>query len=328
MPTISVIVPAYNAEPTLEPCLRSAMAQTLADIEIVVVDDGSTDGTRSLIQRLAAQDGRIKPIALERNGGVCRARNCALDAAVGAWIALLDADDTMRTERLERLLAAAEGLGADWIADDQYFRRVEEERPVARLFTGEPDGARLIDPAHLVLRDCPEHLNYGLLKPLVRRAFLKAHHIRYRLGMERHEDFLFNIECAVHGAKFALLNEPLYNYFLRPGSLSATAPLNTMRHLKEVSQMIRDTLLASDQERLLDAFDCRDRLIERSLRYYEVVGPLKDGTVGAALSALGRDPLILPYLVLRAGRRAYHRVRGRDPLELVLLSGRVLNAPV
>lgn len=326
MPVVSIIVPAYNAEPTLDVCLRSAIAQTLTDIEIVVVDDGSSDGTRNIILRLAGQDARIKPVLLDRNAGVCRARNSALDAAAGTWIAILDSDDTMDARRLERLVAAAEALGADWIADDQYLLREGERTPLARLFMGEPEGTRLINAVHLVLRDRPEHLNYGLLKPLVRRAFLEAHRIRYRVRTERNEDFFFNIECAVHGAKLALLNEPLYSYLLRPGSHSATAPLDSLRRLREVSHMVREILPAHDADGLRKALHSRERLIERSLRYYEVVTPLKAGQLGFALRTLARDPFILPYVAAKAVRRAYHRARKRDPLELVLLSGRLLKA--
>lgn len=326
MPTVSVIIPAFNAEPFIEGCLDSALGQTLADLEILVVEDGSADGTRAAIARVAARDARIKPIFLDQNGGVCNARNRAIDAAGGTWIALLDADDTMHDTRLSRLIAAAEALGADWIADDQHFIREGDEAPIARLFIGEPRGARLVDPARLVLLDRPEYLNYGLLKPLVRRAFLRSNHIRYRLGAERYEDFLFTIDCASHGAKFALLNEPLYNYSLRGGSLSSVDPVPRLKRMRELSEMMRATTLTKGPLSLVRALEERERLITCSLRYYGIVEPLKRGEFTKALGALRRDPLIVPFLARRLALRFCQRLGGRDPLERVLLTGRVLKS--
>jgi succinoglycan biosynthesis protein ExoO len=326
MSNVSVIIPAYNAEPYIELCLDSALGQSLSDIEILVVDDGSADGTRAVIARKAAADARIKPIFLDQNGGVCNARNRAIDAASGTWIALLDADDTMHETRLSRLLAAAEALGADWIADDQYFIREGDETPIARLFMGEPPGAGLVDPAHLVLLDRPEYLNYGLLKPLVRRAFMRANDIRYRLGTERYEDFLFTIDCASHGAKFALLNEPLYNYSLRGGSLSSVDPVPRLKRMRELSETMRATRLKEAPSSLLRALEERERLITRSLRYYGVVEPLKRGEFAKAFGGLTHDPLIVPYLAGRLALRFCQRLSGRDPLERVLLTGRLLKS--
>lgn len=321
---VSVIVPAFNAERTITACLRSALAQSLTSTEVIVVDDGSTDKTRQVIETLAADDSRVKAIYREQNGGVCNARNAALDAAHGIWAAVLDADDTMHKERLERLLAAASALGADWIADDQYFIREGETTPVARLFVDEPEGARLISASHLVARDRPDYLNYGLLKPLVRRSFLRAHAIRYRTGAEGYEDFLFTLDCAAHGAKFALLNEPLYNYTLRLKSLSSIDWAPRLRRMAELSKVMRATVLKNAPPSLLGALEARERLIERSLRYCAVVTPLKGGKVGAACKALMVDPLITPVLIKRLALRLWQRLWERDPLERVLLSGRVL----
>jgi hypothetical protein len=189
---------------------------------------------------------------------------------------------------------------------------------------GEPEGSRLIDVAHLVARDRPDYLNYGLLKPLIRRAFLRAHGIRYRLGTEGYEDFLFTLDCAAHGATFALLNEPLYNYTLRPQSLSSIDWTPRLRRMAELSKMMRSTVLKEAPLSLLKALVERERLIELSLRYGAIVSPLKRGEISAACKALCGDPLILPVLMRRLAIRLWQRLWERDPLERVLLSGRVL----
>src|SRR5689334_11448209 len=104
---VSVVVPAHNAERTLEETLRSAMAQTVSAIEIVVVDDGSEDGTREIVARLAALDGRIR-LVRSANAGVASARNLGIRHARGRFVAPLDADDIWHPAKLEKQLAVFE----------------------------------------------------------------------------------------------------------------------------------------------------------------------------------------------------------------------------
>lgn len=109
--TISVIIPVYNMEDTVEKCIESVRNQTWRDLEIIVVDDGSTDGTAALCDRAAAEDARVKVIHRE-NGGVSAARNTGLAAATGEYIAWLDSDDWMVPEAMQRLMEAIDGSGA------------------------------------------------------------------------------------------------------------------------------------------------------------------------------------------------------------------------
>lgn len=101
MPAISVVIPAYNAERTLGETLQRALAQTLRDIEVLVIDDGSTDGTAQIASTTG--DPRVRTISVS-NGGVARARNRAIQAVSGEIIAFLDADDLWMPTKLERQL--------------------------------------------------------------------------------------------------------------------------------------------------------------------------------------------------------------------------------
>jgi teichuronic acid biosynthesis glycosyltransferase TuaG len=104
MAAVSVVMPAYNAEATLESSIRSVQAQTREDWELIVVDDGSADRTVELAQAAAAADPRIRVIR-QRNRGVAAARNVGIDAARGRYLAFLDADDTWLPGKLSRQLA-------------------------------------------------------------------------------------------------------------------------------------------------------------------------------------------------------------------------------
>ena len=102
--TVSVVIPTYNRGPKIKPTLDAALAQTRAPLEIIVVDDGSTDGTADWIR---AHYGERVTLIKQRNGGVARARNAGWRAATGEWIAFLDHDDVWHADKLERLLQAA-----------------------------------------------------------------------------------------------------------------------------------------------------------------------------------------------------------------------------
>lgn len=105
-PLVSVIIPVYNAEATIAATLASVRAQTYRDIEIIAVDDGSLDGTQDILRQAALDEPRLQVIR-QANGGVARARNTAIAAARGAWIATIDADDLWHPEKLERQVKVA-----------------------------------------------------------------------------------------------------------------------------------------------------------------------------------------------------------------------------
>lgn len=98
---ISIIIPAYNREKFIGKCIQSALAQSIRDIEIIAVDDGSTDGTGKICDSFAKSDRRIK-VVHQPNGGVSAARQAGIDMAVGEWTCFLDSDDTLPKEALER----------------------------------------------------------------------------------------------------------------------------------------------------------------------------------------------------------------------------------
>lgn len=244
-PTVSVIVAAYNAADDIEAAIASAQAQTLADIEIVVVDDASRDATRQVVAGIAARDARVRPIALDRNGGPGVARNAGIAAARGAWVAVLDADDGFAPDRLERLVAFAAETGADIVADNLFL---ESAGGTEHLLAIGPDAHVELDAESFIAanqgaRDQGRVL-YGFLKPMIRREFLSRHGLGYeplRLG----EDYFLALDCLVHGARWFVTGRPMYRYAIRDGSLTATY---TPDHLDAMAGVDR-LLLAKDAVR-------------------------------------------------------------------------------
>jgi succinoglycan biosynthesis protein ExoO len=213
--TFSVVIPAYNAAPFIARALASALAED--PLEVVVVDDCSTDDTRAAVTAYA--DPRIRLLSTETNSGPAGARNVGLAAARGDWIAVLDADDAFLPGRLARLEALTEG--ADIVADNlSLFDKGADKVLGSGVRTIE--GVITISASFFVekARGNGEDIDFGLLKPAFRRAFLEAHALRYPPGRRHAEDFDFCLACLVAGAVWRFTPEPGYIYTERWGTQS------------------------------------------------------------------------------------------------------------
>jgi len=216
MPQISVIVPVYNCADTLARAIESAQRQTLSDIEIIIVDDCSTDNSYEIAEGLAQKDPRIKAVRLPTNGGASVARNTALDLATSEWIAVLDSDDWYEPVRLETMLAAARNLKANLICDnlriyDHVRQVIVEETRHGHASKPTPLTAELLFRSDNPLR---RHA-IGYVKPMVKSAFLREKNIRYDPVHRSGQDFVFLAEIILNGAKGIIIPDALYVYVHR-----------------------------------------------------------------------------------------------------------------
>lgn len=135
VPTVSLLVPIYNVERYLRVCLESAAAQTLTDIEIICIDDGSTDGSRAIIDEFCAHDARFRLIS-KANSGYGDSMNRGLAAACGEFIGILESDDIMAPDALEKLVDAARGAHAEVAKGNFafYWSAPNERREIFEMF--------------------------------------------------------------------------------------------------------------------------------------------------------------------------------------------------
>lgn len=201
---VSAIVPAYNTEKYIAKAISSALSQTLRDIEVIVVDDCSTDNTVEVVRSFS--DPRLKLLLNSENLGAGNARNKGLQAASGKWIAVLDSDDWYAPQRLETLVKIAEQKNADFIADDLYLIEDGNSSPWGTLIgeSGEKiSSVKQFEAADFILSDIENKvsLHLGFSKPLFRRDFLVKHEIKYQ-NIKVAEDFWFDMYCFLHGARF------------------------------------------------------------------------------------------------------------------------------
>ena len=310
-PSLTLIVPAHDVVPYLRRCLESLTAGPTDDVEVIVVDDASTDGTADVVR--ASADPRVRLIALTRNGGAAAARNHALDAARGRWIALLDSDDRYAPERLERMVAAAEREDADLLADDILFVRDGERAPhgsLIRLSGERIDEPTAIDAARFVRMDAygSRGLRLGLTKPLMRTAFLRRHALRYRDELRLGQDYWLYLECLLHGARFVLLPEGWYHYRARPGSLIRQGKIARLEgYLRAGGEFLARPEVAANAG-LADALTAHLADLRRWLAYYRVVEPLKHGRWLAAASAAASNPGFFATAARRWPRAALRRL--------------------
>jgi len=308
-PRVSVVVPAWQAEATLAGALASALTQSVPDLEVLVADDGSTDGTVAVARAAAAQDPRVRVLVGGGHGGVAVARNRALDQARGEWVALLDADDRWLPGRLEALLAA--GNDVDVVADDVIFDPVPGavDRPHWRGSVLARSGWRHVQPA-LVSGATFVELDLGLLKPMVRRAVLDRTGVRYDPALPAGEDFDVAVRLLAAGARWRQLPDGYYLYRVRDGSLSSGATDVTARHLQVVETLERDGLLHADPA-LAAALRRHGRRSRASLVAARVRATRRRAGSAAAAAELVRQPQDLPLLLGKAGRHLARRLRSR-----------------
>lgn len=237
MPAVSVIVPCYNAEAYLAPCVESILAQTEQSWELLLVNDGSTDGTPALCRALAEKDGRIRVIEQE-NAGVSAARNAGLDAARGEYVAFLDSDDAYTPGAFAALLAAARREDADIVEGGV---RCENETG-EELWTYLPGTETLRAPDETIARHIPApHGLYNCWRLLYRRAFLGS--TRFA-ALTRGEDALFVTELFTRCRVYASVGEIVYRYVVRSGSVMRQsfrpATLDFVRSWAKIYELLKE----------------------------------------------------------------------------------------
>ncbi|HEX2801680.1 MAG TPA: glycosyltransferase [Phenylobacterium sp.] len=315
-PLASIVTANYNGAAFLPAAAGAVLAQTLGDFEWIVADDASTDDSGAVIAQVTGGDPRVRFLTAERNGGPACARNRALAAARGQWIAVFDSDDEMAPDRLERLVARGLVEGADIVVDN------------LTLFTDPPDGPERLflsgrawaAPRVISLADYIEsgrmyarRPGLGYLKPLFRAEALGD--LRYREDLRIGEDYDLVVRLLAQGARMRLEPAALYRYRRHGASISSVLGPG------EIEQMIAaDGELGIESSpgawtlRARRAQARRRRSLQAALAYDRVIQTLKQRRllVGIRMGLLRPYiwPLLTMPLMVRAKRLAA-RLSGR-----------------
>ena len=241
MPTISVVIPVYNTELYLERCLGSLSAQTFSDIEIICVNDGSSDGSLALLQRLATSDDRIKILDFKKNQGVSMARNAGIDAASGEYVYFLDSDDWIDTDYLEAMISKARETGLNVVVNANYVKEYDD--PSANRVSG---SFGFIDKeagyySSIILQS---YFPPVIWTCLYKRDYLIDNNIRYPIVKGGAEDIYFTGLAYLLIPEVYVFRGPLHHYYQRENSLFHQNS-NGIYYL-ESFKLLYDELLARD----------------------------------------------------------------------------------
>lgn len=315
-PLMTFVVPVYNTEATVGACLGSALAQTVDDIEVVCVDDGSPDRAGEVLDRYAARDGRVR-VLHQANAGLAAARNAGMAAARGRFVAFLDSDDTVVptfAERIAEAFASAPDVevvtcGAACEPPELASARVK----------------RLLSPADAIYRGFDADLLFSAnaqpyaCRTVIDRAFALREGIRFDEALRFAEDVAFHFSVYPLARTTVLISDKLYRYRMNDASLThehdaaGARKLKLDRHL----DVLASIFLAWDERGLGPL--CPARMVTWCLDFtlFDMV-QLSADAAGAAASRLsgmlaqayGADWASLPSRA--AVRRAARAVAGAD----------------
>lgn len=273
---VSIIVACFDAAQTVESAVRSALAQTHADLEVIVVDDGSTDGSTAVIEGI--DDPRVVLLQQASNTGPGPARNRALEAATGAWLTFLDADDLYHPERIERLVRVASEVGPDVVLGDE-----------VAVWRDQPPAAEPLPPAEV--RETLDLAGFLAADVVIQAFFSRA--LLERTGARQPallagEDTVFLARLMRDGARLKRLRGRTYAYRRAASSLTG-APEQRERALEALALM-RSELRGPGVEASLDRLEQKHR---RALYYRRLAVLVRGGHLFTAARHAVRSPRLL-----------------------------------
>ncbi len=225
---ITVVVPVYNTEKYLPRCLDSVQVQSCRDLEILCIDDGSTDSTPEILRERAAGDGRIRIITLPENHGVPYARNLAIDEAHGKYLYYMDSDDWIDPDYLQEMFVQAERTGQNVVINGNWY--LEYDDPSKRRHCGRfgfvREQAGFYPPVMVQSSFFPT-----VWSRLYKLDYIKDNGIRSPLLKGGVEDNYFTAMAEILQERSYIFNGPFYHYYQREGSL-VRQPDAVFRHFE------------------------------------------------------------------------------------------------
>ena len=268
---VSVIVPVYQVEQWLPACLDSLFAQSFKDFEMILVDDGTRDGSNRIMEDYKARDSRIR-ILHKENGGLSSARNAGLDVAKGEYIAFLDSDDTAAPDWLEGTVKIAERDGSDMVLYN--YRKVEQGTagpPFLPIQDGCFDFEKMPLSQYFYHYWMPYVHGQEAWSRIYRRSLIEDNHIRFAPNREIFaEDTLFSAMAMMHARRISASGKAYIYYLQRGNSLMGQPKPQLARRLMELSvrlaEYAKETGHDEELKQVMPVL-CYDKLICKGIRF-------------------------------------------------------------
>lgn len=239
---VSIILPVYNAAPSVQRMLDSLKEQTMPDFEVLMIDDGSTDGSGRILDDYARKDVRFK-VVHKPNGGVSSARQTGLDLAQGEYVIHADSDDWVDLTMLEEMLAAIgdnDVLIADFYNNNRTEQVYSRQRPAS------------LDPL-AILRELFQQLHGSCWNKLVRRACYSKYNISFPIGINHCEDLFTWVQLFQHPeVKVNYLPKAFYHYCENDSSITRHFTRNTYEVRLKFREKLKGILHVSGAKDIIE----------------------------------------------------------------------------
>lgn len=237
IPQLSIIIPAYNVEAFLPQCLDSIFSQKDVDVEVLCIDDGSTDGTPRLLQDYAAEHHNLR-VLTQPNQGMSTARNWGLKEAEGTYVMFVDSDDWLLEGSLAKLLASLNGEDVICFNAKKYLEKTNEYKDNKLPYVdGVLKGWDYFNKVRLI----PSEIHFVCVwQRAYRRAFLEENHLCFAEGIRRAEDDLFTTMVMYHAQALKVIDEYVYVYRVRDNSITTTVDVNRWYDSLKVQEIMID----------------------------------------------------------------------------------------
>lgn len=231
---LSVILPIYNGQETLSKCINSVLEQEDINLELLCIDDGSTDNSISICQNIAQKDSRIRLIT-KRNGGVASARNKGLDFSRGTYITFIDQDDWIEKNAYKTMLQAVLTSKADIVVSNYFkdkgdvFEAMINQKKIPETVTTTNDLIK-----YAFFREEYRGFAAFVWNKMFSKMFLEKNHITFDESLRRGDDVLFFSDIALANPKTIYINQHLYHYVQQANSVTHTLTKENLGRLSEI----------------------------------------------------------------------------------------------
>lgn len=233
---VSVIIPVYNAEKYLEECLQSVAMQTIKNIQVILVDDGSTDTSAEICKHFLSKYENFE-YYYKDNGGSASARNLGIEKSVGEYIGFVDSDDWIEPNMFERMYESVDGRD---IVACNYSPHIADE--YIDILPGEYSRSEMERMIFPFLLPCVNEngtfrsICWGNCLRLYKHEIITINGIRYFEKSRRCEDLAFHFECMIHAKSYVCIPDELYHYTPNPNSKSRSYTSNMWVSIKALMQ--------------------------------------------------------------------------------------------
>jgi succinoglycan biosynthesis protein ExoO len=310
-PRVTVAIAAFNAAAFLEEAVHCALGQEGVTVEVVIVDDCSSDNTMQLLERMARDEPRIRIESLPENQGPAAARNRALSVARGEWFAVLDSDDLFASDRLSGLVEVAELRGAHIIADNPVLFDESEPSDAKRFLGAAEPGWILLDSYLAETELFARGRDYGYLKPVFRTAALNRVGLAYNERLRIAEDDDLIVRALLAGLNYWFEPTPGYGYRRHDSSTSHRLSVANASSMAVVGRELANRFA---RHSATTALKRRAAAFDRARSFVRLVDALKQRDARRALAIAAGSPQMLSLLrmpVQAALRRSIPGLRHR-----------------